>query len=48
MTSDTFYILMKFLLGGGLLGFAWWQVQIMRRDRLERERQKWERESANG
>ncbi|MEM8791360.1 MAG: hypothetical protein AAGE80_07070 [Pseudomonadota bacterium] len=44
MTSVNFYILMELLFSGSLIAFAWWQVRLMRRDRLERERLEREKE----
>lgn len=48
MKAESSYILMELLFSGSLLAFAWWQVRLMRRDRLERERKEMEEEEANG
>lgn len=42
------YILIELLLACCVLAFAWWQVRLMRRDRLERERKEREKEEASG
>ncbi|MEM1276939.1 MAG: hypothetical protein AAGH74_10475 [Pseudomonadota bacterium] len=44
MKAENLYILIELALAGGLIGFAWWQVRLMRKDRLERERQEREKE----